>query len=132
VIFLYSVPRLMGDKPVAKNNKYFQRRCEFIDYLQNTTYCNMHAAFLHHPQCTVSYSQPIFADRNVHSFSGKILWSTNPTPMTTDCFDRTCIVVVMQLNECHELPVTQSNIGSPHMGEGSTCLHGRRVKEAGL
>jgi hypothetical protein len=65
-------------------------------------------------------------------FQGKILWSTNPTPMTTDRFDRTYIIVVMQLNECHELPVTQSDIGSPHMGEGSTCLHGRRVKEAGL
>jgi hypothetical protein len=109
------------------NSQKQQRRYEFIDYLQNT-YCNMHAAFLHHPQCTISYSQPIFADRNVHSFSGKLLWA----PLITDCFDRTYMVVVMQLNECHESPVTQSEIGFPHMGESSTCLHGRRVKEAGL
>jgi hypothetical protein len=117
---------LRGDKPIAKNNKYSQRRYElvqFIDYLQNT-YCNMHAAFLHHLPCTISYSQPIFADRNVHSFfQEKFLWSTNPTPLITDDFDRTYMVVVMQLNEYHELPVTHSDIGSPHMGEGSTCLH---------
>jgi hypothetical protein len=52
---------------------------------------------------------------------------TNPTPMITDRFDRTYMVVVMQLNECHESPVTQSDIGSPHMGEGSTCLHAAGV-----
>jgi hypothetical protein len=65
-------------------------------------------------------------------FQEKLLWSTNLTPLITDCFDRTYMVVVMQLNECHESPVTQSDIGFPHMGESSTCLHGRRVKEAGL
>jgi hypothetical protein len=129
VIFLYSVP---SDKLIAKNNKYFQRRYEFIDYLQNT-YCNMHAAFLHHPQCTIfdihSLYLPIVMSIR---FQEKLLWSTNLTPLITDCFDRTYMVVVMQLNECHESPGTQSDIGFPHMGESSTCLHGRRVKEAGL
>jgi hypothetical protein len=65
-------------------------------------------------------------------FQEKLLWSTNPTPIITDRFDRTYMVVVMQVNECHESPVTQSDIGFPHMGESSTCLHGKRVKEAGL
>jgi hypothetical protein len=50
-------------------------------------------------------------------FQEKLLWSTkNSTPMITDRFDRTYMVVVMQLKECHESPMTQSDIGSPHGG----------------
>jgi hypothetical protein len=118
VIFLYSVPRLMGRQTnIAKNNKYFQRRYEllqFIDYFLQNNHCNIHAAFLHHSNALFHIHSLCLSIVMSIRFQGKLLWSTKSNP-TDYCYDRTYMVVVMQLNVCHESPVTQSDIGSPDM-----------------
>jgi hypothetical protein len=81
--------------------------------LQNN-HCNIHAAFLHHSNVLFHIHSLCLSIVMTIRFQGKLLWSTKSNP-TDYCYDRTYMVVVMQLNVCHESPVTQSDIGSPDM-----------------